>query len=107
VQEAEIYKNLASVFHDIFDDRSIVLQPGTNASNIEGRDSMNHIGLIAATEAVFGVKFYTNEIESLTDIGKFVCSIRKNFLLLRYRLSTAIRRSSGRGQSDSCVIRIP
>jgi hypothetical protein len=55
VQEAEIYKNLASVFHDIFDDRSIVLQPGTNASNIEGRDSMNHIGLIAATEAVFGV----------------------------------------------------
>ncbi len=79
MQEAEIYKKLTAVFHDIFDDGSIVLQPGTNASNIEGWDSMNHIGLIAATEAVFGVKFYTNEVESLTDVGNFVCLIKEKF----------------------------
>jgi acyl carrier protein len=77
VQEAEIYKKLTSVFHDIFDDRSIILHPKMNASNIEGWDSMNHISLITATEAVFGVKFRTSEIESLSDVGKFVCLIQE------------------------------
>jgi acyl carrier protein len=77
VQEAEIYNILASLFHDLFDDDSIVLQSGTNASNIDGWDSFNHINLIVATEAAFKVKFSTKEIESMSRVGDFVSLIQE------------------------------
>ncbi len=68
----QIYTQLTAIFHDLFDDESIVLTPETTAADVPGWDSFNHINLIVATEARFGIKFNTAEIESLSNVGHFV-----------------------------------
>jgi acyl carrier protein len=77
MQESEIYSRLTDIFRDIFDDDSIVIKPETTAADIEDWDSFNHINLIVATEAKFGIKFQTAEIESMKNVGHFVALIEK------------------------------
>jgi acyl carrier protein len=72
MQEREIYRRLTSIFHDTFDDDSIVLTHNTTAHDIKGWDSANHINLIVATEQEFHIKFKTAELESLKDVGEMV-----------------------------------
>ena len=75
--EDSIIKQLTEVFHQIFDDDSIVLTPETTADDIAEWDSMNHVSLIAAVEVHFGIKFLTAETEDLKNVGDFVSLIRK------------------------------
>jgi acyl carrier protein len=77
MQQFEIYSKLTEIFRDIFDDDSITLRPDMTAADIEDWDSFNHINLIVATEARFGIKFQTAEIESLRNVGHFVELIEK------------------------------
>src|ERR1700733_2605419 len=51
--EAEIYRELTVIFHDVFGDDSIVIGPETAAPDIPGWDSFNHINLIVAIEQSF------------------------------------------------------
>ncbi len=77
MDQAKIYSQLTEIFRDIFDDDAIVLRPDMTAADIEDWDSFNHINLIVATEAKFGIKFQTSEIESLRNVGHFVELIEK------------------------------
>jgi acyl carrier protein len=72
VQESEIYSKLTDVFHDVFQDDSIVLRPEMTTADVEGWDSFNHIKLIVATETRFKIKFKNVELESLANVGHFV-----------------------------------
>jgi acyl carrier protein len=72
LQESEIYSRLTKIFHDTFDDESIVLTPELKADDVEEWDSFNHINLIVATEQAFKIKFQTAELESLRNVGHFV-----------------------------------
>jgi len=65
----EIYAQLTPIFHDLFDDESIVLTPGLSAGDVPEWDSFNHINLIVAVEAHFKIKFQTAELESLQTVG--------------------------------------
>jgi acyl carrier protein len=69
MQQHEIYSQLTAIFHDIFDDESIVLRPDLTATDVPEWDSFNHINLIVAVEARFGVKFQTAELESMQTVG--------------------------------------
>lgn len=69
IDQQQIYTQLTSIFHDLFDDDSIVLTPETTAADIEDWDSFNHINLIVAIEAKFGIKFKTAELEGLHNVG--------------------------------------
>lgn len=77
MQQQDIYTQLTSIFHDIFDDDTLVLTPGLTAAEVPEWDSFNHINLIVATEAKFGIKFQTAEIESMKNVGHFVALIEK------------------------------
>lgn len=68
----EIYEKLTTVFRDVFDDDSLVLTPETTAEDIQGWDSSNHISIIMATEAAFGIRFKSAEIDQLKNVGEFV-----------------------------------
>ena len=72
-----VLKELTDIFHQIFDDESIVLTPKTTANDIEEWDSFNHINIIIAIETRFGIKFQIAEIESLKNIGDAVAMIQK------------------------------
>jgi acyl carrier protein len=69
MQQQDIYTELTTVFHDLFDDDTIVLNPGLTAADVPEWDSFNHINLIVAIEARFGVKFQTAELESMQTVG--------------------------------------
>ena len=69
MQQHDIYAQLTTVFHDLFDDDSIVLNPGLTAADVPEWDSFNHINLIVAIESRFGIKFQTAELESMHTVG--------------------------------------
>jgi len=68
----EIYIRTTEVFHDIFDDESIVVTAETVADDIEEWDSLEHINLVVAIEKEFGVKFKMKEITGMKNVGEMV-----------------------------------
>ena len=72
MQQQDIYERLTGIFHDLFDDDSIVLTPELTANDVPEWDSFNHINLIVAVESSFGIKFQTAELESMHTVGHLV-----------------------------------
>jgi acyl carrier protein len=68
----QIYSRLTEIFHEIFEDQSIVPTPEMKASDVPEWDSLNHINLIVAIEARFKIKFKSTELESLRNVGHLV-----------------------------------
>jgi acyl carrier protein len=71
MDQPEIESRLTGIFRDIFDDEALTLRPEMTAADVPEWDSFNHINLIVATEAKFGIKFQTAEVESLKNVGHF------------------------------------
>ncbi len=69
MEQAQIDTQLTAIFRDIFDDDELTLRPEMTAADVDEWDSFNHINLIVATEAKFGIKFQTAEVESLKNVG--------------------------------------
>ena len=69
MQQSDIYAQLTTIFHDLFDDDTIVLTPGLTAADVPEWDSFNHINLIVAVEQRFKIKFQTAELEQLNTVG--------------------------------------
>jgi acyl carrier protein len=69
MQQQEIYAQLTSIFHDLFDDETLVLTPSLTAVDVPEWDSFNHINLIVAIESRFKIKFQTAELEQLHTVG--------------------------------------
>ena len=77
MQQPEIYSKLTEIFHDVFDDPSIVIGPGTSAADVPAWDSLNYINVMIAVMAEFGVKFQTSDLEQLHNVGDMVDAIQK------------------------------
>jgi acyl carrier protein len=77
MDETAIYARLTEIFHDVFDDESIVLTPETTASDIAAWDSFNHMNISVASEAAFGIRFKASELEDLRNVGELVDIIKQ------------------------------
>ena len=53
----DVYRRLTEIFHDVFDDDSIVVTPELTASDVPEWDSLSHIRLVLAVQRAFQVKF--------------------------------------------------
>ena len=73
----QIYSQLTGIFHEVFEDQSVIPTPELKASDVEEWDSLTHINLIVAIEARFKIKFKTAELESLRNVGHLVEIIQK------------------------------
>ncbi|HAW57535.1 MAG TPA: acyl carrier protein [Bacteroidales bacterium] len=71
----EIMEQLQEIFRDIFDDESIILKPEMSAKDIEDWDSLAQIQLVVAAERKWGVKFTTDEVIKLKNVGDFAALI--------------------------------
>lgn len=69
------YATLTAVFHDVFDDDSIVVTPELTADDVDEWDSLRHIRLVAAVEKRFGLSFSAAEIGRLKNVGQLVSLI--------------------------------
>ena len=70
MQDTHIYRSLTEIFREVFDDDTIVLTPETTAADIEGWDSMAHVGLMVAIEARMNVRFKSTELEAMHNVGQ-------------------------------------
>ena len=77
MQQQAIYAQLTSIFHDVFDDDTLVLTHELTAASVPEWDSFNHINLIVAVEARLKIKFQTAELESMQTVGHMVALIGK------------------------------
>lgn len=76
MQDAEIYEKLTEIFHDVFDDESIVITPDTTAEDIADWNSLTHVNLTIACETAFGIRFKAAELEELHRVGDLVAMIK-------------------------------
>jgi len=77
MQSAEIYAQLTVIFHDLFEDSTLVLTPQLTAAAVPEWDSFNHINLIVAVEQRFKIKFQTAELEQLHTVGHLATLIQQ------------------------------
>jgi acyl carrier protein len=78
MESNQIYAELTEVFRELFSDDRITLKAETNASDIAGWDSFNHLSVIVAVETRFGVKLTTREIDGFVNVGDLVSAIKRN-----------------------------
>ena len=76
ITDQEIYCRLTGIFHEIFEDRTIVVRPETSEADIAGWDSFSNAALIAAIEKGFAIKFRTAELQELHSVRSFAEMIR-------------------------------
>jgi len=63
---------LQQVFRDVFDDDELEIHDAMTAAEVPDWDSLQHVNLIVAVEAEFGVRFATAEISGLKADGQNV-----------------------------------
>ncbi len=73
----EIHSRLTGVIRSFFDLPALVVDDSTTADQVEGWDSVAHVGLVVAIEKSFGVRFTTREIKSLAQVGDLVSLLEK------------------------------
>lgn len=69
---ADLLVQLQPIFRDILDNPNLSITRESNASNVEGWDSLAHINLISAIEQEFGIRFALGELEELKNVGDMV-----------------------------------
>lgn len=66
----DVLQRLEPVFRDVFDEPDLKIHRGLTADDVEAWDSLSHIGLLAAVEKEFGIKFSLAEVRNLKDVGE-------------------------------------
>ncbi|HXA64289.1 MAG TPA: acyl carrier protein [Bryobacteraceae bacterium] len=72
-----IIQELTPIFADILDQPNLQLHPDSNASNVDGWDSLAHVNLVVAIEKRYGIKFALGELQDLKNLGEMAALIRK------------------------------
>ena len=72
-----IITDLQPIFRDVLDQPELTLMPQSNASNVDGWDSLAHVNLIVAIEKRYKIKFALAELQELKNVGEMAELIRK------------------------------
>lgn len=70
-------ERLTPIFHQVFDDDTIVLTLNSSADDIEGWDSLSHMNLVMAVEMEFKVRFALGELQTLKNVGDLAALVEK------------------------------
>ncbi len=71
-----IRERLQKVFIDVFEE-DIEIYDEMTAEDVEDWDSLTHIQLVVAIEKEFNVKFTTDEVLELKNVGEFITLLKK------------------------------
>jgi acyl carrier protein len=72
-----IIQELTPIFRDVLDLPELELASESNASSVEGWDSLTHVNLVVAIEKRYRVKFALGELQSLKNVGEMADLIQK------------------------------
>ena len=68
----DMLAELTPIFHEVFDDDSIVISRQTTANDIDAWDSLSHMNMVMAVEVRFGIRFALGELQSLKNVGDLI-----------------------------------
>ena len=74
---SDIFDKLIPIFRNVFDDDELIINETTKAEDIDEWDSLAHIRLVISIEKVFELRFTTDEISNLANVGDTVKLIMK------------------------------
>jgi acyl carrier protein len=77
MSEDAIYLELTGIFHEVFDDDSLVLNPKMTAADVKGWDSFKQVELLMAIQKRFGLKLRSREIDGLNCVGDLADVIKE------------------------------
>ena len=66
---SDIFDKLIPIFRNVFDDDELIINETTKAEDIDEWDSLAHIRLVISIEKVFKLRFTTDEISNLANVG--------------------------------------
>ena len=70
--EQDIYKDVTTIFQDVFLRDDLVLTPTVSAKDIAGWDSFKQIEIVIAVQERYNINFRTRELDSLNNVGDLV-----------------------------------
>ena len=65
----DVLAELNTIFQEMVDDPSVILERKTTAADVDEWDSLNHITFVISIEKHFKVKFTRSEIASWANVG--------------------------------------
>jgi acyl carrier protein len=68
-------EKLTTIFREVFDDQSIVLNDQMTANDIGSWDSLSHMLMINQVETAFSIKFSLREVNKLKNVGVLISLI--------------------------------
>ena len=74
--DEELYPRLTECFRAIFDEYEGEIGPDTSAADIEQWDSLANVQLMVMIEQELGIRFDTEEIASLNNVGELAELVR-------------------------------
>lgn len=75
MKRTAIIEKLTAVFHEVFNDNTIVLRDEMTANDVENWDSLTHMLMITKVEETFGIKFKLKELNKLKMVGDLINTI--------------------------------
>ena len=72
MERKDILSQIKDLFIDALDNSEIVIEETTQATDVDGWDSLTHIMLVVAIEKNFKMRFNSAEILSWKNIGEMV-----------------------------------
>ena len=74
---SDVIDQLIPIFRNVFDDDELIINTTTKAEDIDEWDSLAHIRLVISIEKVFELRFTTDEISNLANVGDMAKLIMK------------------------------
>lgn len=67
-----VMNEVGRIFREVFDDEELEITPKMTAQDYDDWDSLAQIQLIIEAERCFGIKFTTEEMKNLKNVGDFI-----------------------------------
>jgi len=76
VTNEEVLARITNIIRENLDNDEIILTAETEASDVDGWDSLAHVRIMVAIEEDLNVRFTTDEITSLKDVGSLIALVQ-------------------------------
>ena len=70
--------DVQQIFRDVFDLEDVEIYPQMSAQNVKNWDSFNHLNLILALEEKFNIRFATEEMANMANVGDLFVLLNKH-----------------------------
>lgn len=71
-------EDVQEVFRSVFNEPELMLSPAMAAKDVPGWDSFNHLNLILALEERFNVRFSSEEIAAMSNVGDLFTTLNRH-----------------------------